>query len=416
MDRSLESNALNPRALNLKAAILRHLERRPEALQILETVTGKSDPLDVRAMAERWLATRSAEDARALTETMLTHPATATETAAEFQSAGLWDDGKAVLERLVADAPDASRLSPMVLYDLAFFADKLGVEKPAAEYRRLARKSSPDYVFPFQPEAIEVLRSAIRKDAGDPRAPYYLGNLLFDWQPDEAVKLWEQSATIDGSLPMVHRNLAIAWSHRPAGNDLGKAIAELEKAVALPDRLPLHLAELDELYQAAGIAPQKRLSMFEEHQEIVSQRAEALSREIGLLVLAGRYDDAIRLMTGRRFEVWEGGRLSVAEDWVNAHLLRAQRSRAKGHFQEALADLQAAGRIPENLPSDQASDHAHTAEIAYATGQLHEAMGNQQQAQKAWEQAAASGRGERRAGRCRCGREGAPHVTSRGWL
>ena len=60
---------------------------------------------------------------------------------------------------------------------------------------------------------------------------------------------------------------------------------------ALPDRLPLHLAELDELYQAAGIAPEKRLSVFEEHQEMVSQRAEALSREIGLLVLAGRYDE-----------------------------------------------------------------------------------------------------------------------------
>ena len=51
----------------------------------------------------------------------------------------------------------------MVLYDLAFFADKLGAEKPAAEYRRLARKNSPDYVFPFQPEAVEVLRSAIRR-------------------------------------------------------------------------------------------------------------------------------------------------------------------------------------------------------------------------------------------------------------
>ena len=56
VDRSLESNALNPVALNLKAAILRDLERRPEALQVLETVTAKIDPLDVRAMAEPgWL-------------------------------------------------------------------------------------------------------------------------------------------------------------------------------------------------------------------------------------------------------------------------------------------------------------------------------------------------------------------------
>ena len=77
-------------------------------------------------------------------------------------------------------------------------------------------------------------------------------------------------------MPMVHRNLAIAWSHRPLGNDLEKAIAALEKAVALPDRSPLHFAELDELYQAAGVAPEQRLKMFEKHQEIVNQRAEAL--------------------------------------------------------------------------------------------------------------------------------------------
>ncbi len=271
-DRSLEANALNTRALNLKAAILRHLERPRDALKVLETVISKSDPLDVRCLAERWLATKDSADAHSLTETMLAYPATAAETAAEFQSAGLWDDGEAVLARLVADAPDAARLSPLIFYDLAYFSEKLGAEHAAADYRRQARKNSADYVFPFQPEALEVLRSAMHAEPSDPRAPYYLGNLLFDWQPDEAVKLWEKSAALDPSLPMVHRNLAIARSHRPHGDDLGKAIAALEKAVSLPDRLPLHFAELDELYQAAGTAPEQRLKMFEEHQAVVTLR------------------------------------------------------------------------------------------------------------------------------------------------
>ncbi len=396
VDRSLEANALSPRALNLKAAVLRHLGRPHESLQVLAIATSKGDPLDVRSMAERWLATRAPEDARALTATMLAHPATAAETAAEFQSAGLWDDGEAVLARLFADAPEWSRLSPLVLYDLAFFSEKLGAEKPAAEYRRLARKISPDYVFPFQAEAIAVLGSAMQADPSDPRAPYYLGNLLFDWQPEEAVKLWEQSAALDPSMPMVHRNLAIAWSHRPQGNDLGKAIAALEKAVSLPDRSPLHCAELDELYQAAGVAPEQRLKMLEKHQEIVAQRAEALSREIALLVFAGRYDEAIRLMTGRRFEVWEGGSLSVAEDWVNAHIRRGHRRRAEGRFQDALEDFQAAGKIPDNLPSDQASDETRTAEIAYAIGLVHEARGDSEKARRAWETATLNDRGAAR--------------------
>ncbi len=88
----------------------------------------------------------------------------------------------------------------------------------------------------------------------------------------------------------------------------------------------------------------------------------------------------------------------MADDWVNAHLLRGKHRRAEGHYAEALADLRAAGQIPDNLPSDQASDNAHAAEIAYATGLVHEAMGEQEKAHQAWEQAAATGRGEPRRG------------------
>ena len=57
------------------------------------------------------------------------------------------------------------------------------------------------------------------------------------------------------------------------------------------------------------------------------------------------YDDAIRLMTGRPFQVWEGGSLSVAEDWTNAHILRGNQHRAAGRYKEALADYEAAGKI-----------------------------------------------------------------------
>ncbi len=128
VDRSLRVERLNTRALNLKAAILRHLERPQDALKVLEIVTtSKADPLDVRSHGRALADYQSLPaDARLLTDTMMAHPATAAETAAEYQSAGLWDDGRAVLAELVADAAELSRLSPMVVYDLAFFSDKLG--------------------------------------------------------------------------------------------------------------------------------------------------------------------------------------------------------------------------------------------------------------------------------------------------
>ena len=59
VDRSIDANALNIRALNLKAAVLRHLGRPKEALAVLASAARKADPLDVRSMAERWLASKT---------------------------------------------------------------------------------------------------------------------------------------------------------------------------------------------------------------------------------------------------------------------------------------------------------------------------------------------------------------------
>jgi tetratricopeptide (TPR) repeat protein len=84
VDRSIDSNALNIRAQNLKAALLRHLGRSREALQVLAAAAHQTDPLDVRSMAERWLAFKDPTAAKAPASTMNAHPATAQETAAEF--------------------------------------------------------------------------------------------------------------------------------------------------------------------------------------------------------------------------------------------------------------------------------------------------------------------------------------------
>ena len=375
VDRSLEANTLNIRALNLKAAVLRNLGRPQEALALLRA---QPDPLDLRTMAERWLASGSPEDAKALSATMNAHPATAAETAAEYMNSGLWQDGTAVLAQMIAEAPDKSRINPMVYYYLGYFAEKLGQAPKASEYYSLATKMPPDYVFPFQYEMIEVFRQAMQGNPRDARAPYYLGNLLFDWQPEEAARMWEKSVSLDPSFPIAHRNVAVAYSHRKDGND--KAVASLEKAVSLEPKYALHFTELDELYEAAGAAPEKRLAMLEQNHGVVAGRDDAVAREVALKVALGKYDDAIRLMTGRRFSVWEGANLNVADDWTDAHLLRGQQSLAAQRYEQALADFQAAAKIPDNLPAERIG--GREAEADYWIGGAHEAMGNQEQARQ----------------------------------
>lgn len=76
VERAIEVDALNLRAQNLKAAILRHLNRKNEALAVLKVAAHRADPLDARSLAEQWLITRDVKTAQRLGETLNSHSAT----------------------------------------------------------------------------------------------------------------------------------------------------------------------------------------------------------------------------------------------------------------------------------------------------------------------------------------------------
>jgi tetratricopeptide (TPR) repeat protein len=349
-------------------------------------------------MTEQWLLTRDKSAAGQLFTTLNSFPATAQEIAAEYSDAGLWSDGLEVLAQSVAAAPDKTKVSPMVYYYLGDFAEKLGDAGKASIYRQQAMAQSSEYVFPFQSEAIGVLRDAIAANPSDARAPYYLGNLLFDWQPDEAVALWEKSAALDPSFPIVWRNLAQPWSHKDDDASRAKAIGYLEKAVALDDHYADHYAELDALYQASSTPVEKRLALLEQHEPVVVQKDEGLAALIGLKTFAGKPDEAIALLEGRTFSLWEGGtRFNTGEAWADANLVRGlQRFNAK-QFSDALADFESALKPPANLRAEQPGG-SHQAELAYWIGCANEALGNQELAQQSWLAATVTNAPENRRG------------------
>jgi tetratricopeptide (TPR) repeat protein len=391
VNRSIDSNALNIRAQNLKAAVLRHLGRKQEALQVLASASHAVDPLDVRAMAETYLTSGDKSTAQRLASTMNDFPATAQETAAEYLNEGLWQDGAGVLLLSIAAAGDNSRIHPMVYYYLGYFARKLGQSENAQRYGQLAMSMPPDYVFPFQSEAIDVLRGAIEANPRDTRAPYYLGNLLYDGQPEEATRMWELSAALDPSFAITHRNLATAYMHRASGADINKAIAQLEKAVSVEHKYALHFTELDELYEQAGTPLDKRLRLFQQNASVVAGRDDAINRGITLQIDNGEVEDAIRTMTTRTFAVAEGENLNVVDHWTDAHILRARSEIQAKRYAEALVDLQAALTIPANLPVGIGIDgvNIHDPEIAYWTGIAYEYSGETQKAAESWKRAVA---------------------------
>lgn len=367
-DLSTRFDGLNLRAHNLKAAMLRHLGNPEAALTELSDGSYQADPLDVRALAEKWLATENPETASILRSAMKAFPAVAQETASEYLNCGLWNDGTRVLELLSSQDSEYGSCNPMIYYYLAFFAERKGDHEKALDYCLFAERCPYSYVFPFQNEAIPVLENALAINPRDARASYYLGNLLFDWQPEKAIKMWEKSVAINPDFAIPWRNLAIAFSHRPDSNNLRKATELLEKAVSLPEKFSIHFTELDEFYEATGESPSKRLHLMENNFKIVSLRDDALSRLISLEVFSGSYEKAIQLMKDRKFEVWEGGTMNVADSWTDANVLLGFRQLSSGNPEKAAEYFEAAGKIPENLPSEIRGRTLRTTELNYLNG------------------------------------------------
>ncbi|MBC7784774.1 MAG: DUF5107 domain-containing protein [Burkholderiales bacterium] len=400
VNHSLDANALNVNAYSLKAAMLRHLRRFHEADETLALAARKTDPLDVRLMAERWLMlNQNAFGNRRLypdelLSTFAAHPATAQEIAAELANAGLWKDATDLLGVAIEQAAP-NRLPALIYYYAADFYEKQGDADAAAKHRQFAEQQPAQYGFPFQAEAIPVLRRAMEANPKDARAPYYLGNLLFDWQPAEATRLWEIAASLDPKFPIVWRNLAQAYAHEPGEPSRGKAIEAMEKAVAVavavgePD--PMHLSELDQLYEAAGAPVEKRLEMLERHQSGALKKDEARLKLIDLKTFVGKSDESIALLSERTFSIWEtGSKLNTGESWADAHFCQGLKRLDAKQYAEALLDFEAARKFPENLRAgERSTSPARERELVYWIGCTQEAMGNAEAATQSWKTAAA---------------------------
>ena len=262
---------------------------------------------------------------------------------------GQWQDGIDVLQLAVAGANAASP-HPMDLYYLGYFEQKLGHRSRPGNFIVAPLLHRPSTCFHSRARKMPVLQAALQANPQDARAAYYLGNLLYDWQPRSAMAMWSRSAELDPDFAIVHRNLAVGYMHQTAGADLNKAIAEMEKAVSLDNKYALHFTELDELYEQAGVPLEKRLKLFEQNEPVVAKRDDAINREIALQIATGQVDQAIQRMTQHTFAVAEGENLNVVEHWIDAHVLRARAEIGSKKYAEAIADLKAANEVPENLP------------------------------------------------------------------
>ncbi len=339
IERALAANASEPLALGLKMALLRRAGRLTDAREVV-AATLAADPLDVRALHEQSLleADRTALPGGAQTALDIAH---------DEARAGLLEEAVDVLVRALEAGPQPGH-RPLLHYTLAWIEARRGEHAAARTHRRLAAAAAPAYALPVRLEEIEVLEWAIGEDPDDARAPYYLGCLLYDKRRyEEAITCWRRAARLDPAFPTVHRNLGIAEFNvldRPE-----RALASYRRAHKADPADARVLYELDQLRKRLAHDPPARLRSLEAERATALRRDDLTVELVTLLNLAGRYDEALEVLRGRRFHPWEGGEGLVSAQWVVAHRELARAALAAGDADAAIDHALSAMEYPQNL-------------------------------------------------------------------
>ncbi|MCC6488216.1 MAG: tetratricopeptide repeat protein, partial [Candidatus Hydrogenedentes bacterium] len=387
LDNALATNARDTRGMSLRSAVLRKLDRNGEASEQARDALA-IDPLDCFAGNEEYLAgaKKSPDALHALTVRMRGEVHTHLELASDYMAAGMWDEAIGVLKRLDTSAVAAGSTYPMLYYYLAYCFEQIGDKEAAATYDRLAASMPPDYCFPYGFESMRVLERAMEANPADGRAAYYLGNLLYDLQPDKAVASWEKARALSPDLATLHRNLGYAYARN---EEVDRAIASYEASVQCSATDPRVLYELELIYEKAGADPQKRLAVLNTNPETVLKRDDLIARKIQLLVQTSQYDEAISMLTGRTYDTWEGGG-GIHNVYVNAYTLRGLAAMGRGDAQSAQGDFTAALDYPANLGVDRPLQDPPVARTEYLLGLACEAAGNADAAKEHFQKAAGS--------------------------
>jgi tetratricopeptide (TPR) repeat protein len=380
--RALRTNADDLKARDLRAAAFRHLGRPGEALAEAEA-TLALDPLDPWAAFERAWASSSV--AVAVAEPDIGDVQTYLDVGLDLAAAGLWDDAIAVVEK-AAGSDRRAPVDPLALYHLGWLHERAGDANAAAQVRRRARLLPPGPSFAGRLEEVAILQSAIVADPADPRAPYHLGNLLYDRRRyDEAIACWERAAALEPRFATTWRNLGVAYVNARGRGGAGERAYRRAFAADPTDGRVLY--EFDQLEKRRGRSARGRLLRLEAHRDLVDQRDDLGAELATLYNDVGRHADALAFLASRRFHPWEGGEGLVSGQYVRAHLRLAQEALRGNRPTDARKHAVAATRYPDNLGEGK---HLLTPEqdLHFHLGLALEALGDLPGARRAFERAA----------------------------
>ncbi len=379
IDRSLIRNWHHHKARALKAAILRKMGRKEDALRLIEDSLD-IDKFNFGCRYEKYLLTGDVADLQVLKELMRGEAHNYDEIALDYCGAGCWTEAASLWN--IASSENA--VTPMTYYYWGWCLEEGGLEGADAIFAK-AVAACPDYCFPNRLEAILALQCAMEKNPEDARAPYYLGNLYYDKrQYDLATEYWEKSATLDASFPTVWRNLALVYFNKQHQEE--KALECMEKAFHLDETDARILMELDQLYKRMQRPHAERLAFLQQYPALIAQRDDLVLEEITLLNQTGAYEKAKTLLDAHIFHPWEGGEGKVPAQYQFARVELAKLALKEGRNEKAVQLLEECLVYPHHLGEGKLYG-AQENDFYYFLGCAYDAMGQKEKAKECWEKA-----------------------------
>lgn len=374
INESLSTNTRNSRAIGLKASLQRKLGDYGGAIKTL-SASKEADPLNFRIANEVYLVakasgnTEEAEKALAsFTEKARNFNENYLELAVGYLNEGMLTEAEDVLLRYEEE-------DPIIAYYLGYIQDKLGNKEQAIEWFNKAQAISTDYSFPYRLETVKVLKVALDYNPQDDKANYYLGNILYNKQPETAIEYWEKAIKNEPNLAMAYRNLG--WGYYRHYNDFQKAIPYYEKAIALNGNNAIFYTELDNLYELNNSPIEARLKIFDGNENVVSNRDDAFVRQITVLTRAGKPEKSVQLLKDKVFSYREGNS-RVREVIIDAQLSLGLQYMAKKEYQKALDQFLMA-QVPDEEAGSAKSGNRDI-QVNYFIGMAYEALNKREQA------------------------------------
>lgn len=371
-------DADNLQLVAIRVIALRELGRGGEADTVLAAARAL-DPLDA------WL--NDLAQARGATDAL-----TLRDVAREYESVGRLEDALRVLGDAVAAAterpvPGAGDPRALLHYARADLLERRGDTGGSDDALRLARAVPVARCFAADHVDASLLERRIDATA-DARAHALLGHwLYFQRRYEEAIAHLEAAVDAEPGDAVALRGLGLAAYN--VREDPASAVDYYRRAIAADPTDPKLRYEADQLARRVGVAPQQRLDALADAGKLIAARDDLALAYAELLVLVGRHDDAIGLLTSRRFSPWEGGEGETIRVWTLAQRARADNALAEGEPLQAVAALEAAVDVPRSL-GEAPHPLANRSDLLLALGDANQAAGRTAEAAATWRAAATS--------------------------